>query len=223
MASRRSGVRDLPPTYGVDRHPDGIGKTRLYGGRMVSRADACALFGADSLDSDELPDLLGITLSNEDCSALEATGLKSWMLHGARGTHILLPVLSYTIRDLREIFPELQGAGFVACEREEFALLERMERGWCLIPYLRGAGTGSAPEAIVSFLFSKGPRSPTVVEAVWAAMLWATARGELLFRNIYVRTSNVSSSGHVAKVGFVPFPLTRGSKFRFQLDITLGI
>lgn len=189
---------------------------------MLSRSDALALFAEKAVDPTELTTFLGLPVDPGICDALAQTAFPDDVLYGCRETHLLLPILSYTLEELRTVLPELHGPGFVMCQEERFFRTERLTPGWLLAPQLRGAPGDRAIGAAVDFIFPDEARTPRVVEAVWSAAVWSITRGELLFRNRYVLTSGVSVTGYRAKVGHVPYTLSRRNQLRFILDITLA-
>ncbi|PIS41015.1 MAG: hypothetical protein COT26_00320 [Candidatus Kerfeldbacteria bacterium CG08_land_8_20_14_0_20_43_14] len=161
------------------------------------------IMGSNFLGVEDVIKHFGISLTDDEVSALWDIPFPESVLQERKNTHILFPGYPLTILDIRgkvprELFRSLEDAWY---NGEKFAKKEKVALRWYLIRKdIIQNSTGKTYQGQTALL-ADTEEIPRACEVVYMIILYYLVYQKRLFESLYGRCADVSSSGYRVDVG----------------------
>jgi hypothetical protein len=159
------------------------------------------IMGNNFLGVEDLIKHFGVSLTDDEVSALREIPFTEAQLLECKDTHVLFPGYPLSILDIRDRVPHELFYSQDWYNDEKFAKKEKVGLRWYLIRKDIVKDSTSKIYQEQTALLSANEEAPRACEVIYMIMLYFLAYQKRLFENVYTRCSDLSSYGSHVGVG----------------------
>lgn len=182
----------------------GEGKFRVNGGYepTVSQKRAREIMGRNLFGVEEATKHFGVSPTRQQLAVLSEIPFTEAVLQSCKDTHVLVAVFPLSILEIRgRVKRELFNSHDDAWYNSQAFAKDKGVVGWHLVRKTPVANSTSKSWSEQQALLTKDEATPTARVMTYMIIGHYLATGERLFRNLYVRCSEVDSDGDRVYVG----------------------